>query len=264
VAVVAAVIVDTDEQWKPVEKYIYGLIEEFVPPEIQDGFVFHAHDLFHRFTKNLFDKKKHPFEAGPELLRRMLEIPGKFGLPITFGYVRTPEVHKHWFDPVKKVRVTRENLAAECHSEAYVRCVLKVENYMRIVAKPNELAKLIAEDSQLTKKAVEDAHTLLMGQNLRGNRANRFCDLSWGLQGGLPLDKIIGAIAFEKKTDTVLLQLADAVVYTLHRFHEGKPHNQAFVDALTQGNTMSLELNSAADGGGGFLISPIHAHFKKR
>lgn len=33
VAIVAAVIVDTDTQWKPVEKYIHGLIEEFVPPE---------------------------------------------------------------------------------------------------------------------------------------------------------------------------------------------------------------------------------------
>jgi hypothetical protein len=57
VAIVAAVIVDTDAQWKPVEKYIHGLIEEFVPPEIQDGFLFHANDLFHRFTKNIFDKK---------------------------------------------------------------------------------------------------------------------------------------------------------------------------------------------------------------
>jgi hypothetical protein len=131
------------------------------------------------------------------------------------------------------------------------------------MAKPNELAKLIAEDSQPTKKAVEDAHTLLMGQNLSGKRANEFYSLSWSLQGGLPLDRIIGSIGFEKKTDTVLLQLADSVAYTLQRFHEGKPHNQAFIDALTQGNTMSGQRNSSADGGGGFLIPIRHPHFKK-
>jgi len=257
VAIVAAVIIDTDEQWKPVEKYIYGLIEELVPPEIQDGFVFHANDLFHGRTKNIFDKKKYPFEAGPEVLRRMLEIPGKFSLPITFGYVRMREVRKWPDPPPKNVRVIKPDLASECHSEAYVRCVLLVENYMRVIAKSKELAKLIAEDSQPTRKAVEDAHTLLMGQNLKGERAKKFSDLSWSLQGGLPLDRIIGSIGFEKKTDTVLLQLADAVAYTLQRFHEGKPHNQAFVDALTHGNIAPLKRNESADGGNGSLMSPI-------
>jgi len=263
VAIVAAVIVDTDAQWKPVEKYIHGLIEEFVPPEIQDGFVFHAKDLFHRFTKNIFDKRKHPFEAGPELLRRILEIQGKFRLPITYGYVRMREV-REWPDPLpKNVRIIKKDHASECHSEAYVRCVLLVENYMRVLAGPKELAKLIAEDSQPTKRAVEEAHTLLMGQNLSGERAKKFCDLSWSLKGALPLDRIIGSIGFEKRTDTVLLQLADAVVYALHRFHEGKPHNQPFVDALTHDNMLPLHRNGAADGGNGLLMSPISPQFKK-
>src|SRR5438552_1795402 len=70
VAVVAAVIVDNDKQWKPVERYIYDLIQEFAPPDIQDGFVLHAKDLFHCWTKNVFDKKKHSFPQGPEVLRR--------------------------------------------------------------------------------------------------------------------------------------------------------------------------------------------------
>ena len=68
-ALVAAVIVDTDKQWKPVERFIYDLIQEFAPPEIHDGFVLHAKDLFHGWTKNIFDKKKHPFPQGPEVLQ---------------------------------------------------------------------------------------------------------------------------------------------------------------------------------------------------
>lgn len=172
------------------------------------------------------------------------------------------EVRK-WPDPLpKNVRIIKKDHASECHSEAYVRCVLLVENYMRVLAEPKELAKLIAEDSQPTRKAVEEVHTLLMGQNLSGERAKKFCDLSWSLKGGLPLDRIIGSIGFEKKTDTVLLQLADAVVYTLHRFHEGKPHNQVFVDALTEGNIAPLQRHETADGGSGFLMSPIHTQFK--
>jgi hypothetical protein len=271
VAIVAAVIVDTDQQWKPVEKYAYGLIEEFVPPEIQDGFLFHAKDLFHGWTKNVFEKKKHRFEAGPEILRRMLEIPCKFNLPITFGYVRVREVRPlddivrrlKQDSPGVPVRVITEDLASKCHAEAYVRCVLAVENYMRVIAKPNELAKLIAEDCDPTKKAIEEAHTLLMGQNLKGDRAKQFSDLSWSLQGGLPLDKIIGSIAFEKKADTLLLQLADAVAYILQRFHEGKPHNRPFVEALTQGIIAPLRRNDSADGGNGFLMSPIHSQYQK-
>src|SRR5947209_3817959 len=86
VAVVAAVIVDTDNQWKPVEKYIHSLVEEFVPGDIQNGFVFHAKDLFHGYAKHPSEKTKRRFEQGPELLRRMLEVPGKFGLPVMFGY----------------------------------------------------------------------------------------------------------------------------------------------------------------------------------
>jgi hypothetical protein len=254
VAVVAAVIVDTDAQWKPVERYIYDLIQEFAPPEIQDGFVLHAKDLFHGWTKNVFDRKKHSFPQGPEVLRRLLEAPAKFGLALTFGYVRRPEAAKYLTNVLTGEKRLKEGLAGEIHAEAYVRAVLPVENYMRTIARPGELAKLVAEDSAPTKKAVEEAQTLLMGQNLEENRAKKFLDLSWSLRGGLPLDRIVGSIAFEKKTDNPLLQLADACAYILQRFHEGKPHNQQFIDALTMGNTVPLHRNTGVAGGNGFLL----------
>jgi len=254
VAVVAAVIVDTDKQWKRVERYIYDLIQEFAPPEIQNGFVLHARDLFHGWTKNASEKKKRSFPQGPEVLRRLLEAPAKFGLAITFGYIRRQEATKYLLDPWTGEKQIKEGLAGEIHAEAYVRAVLAVENYMRTIAKPEELAKLVAEDADPTKKAVENAHTLLMGQNLQEERAKKFLDMSWSLRGGLPLERIVGSIAFEKKTDNPLLQLADACAYILQRFHEGKPHNQQFVDALTRGNTVSLSRNEAVAGGNGFLL----------
>jgi hypothetical protein len=262
VAVVAAVIVDTDEQWKPVERHIYDLIQEFAPAEIQDGFVLHAKDLFHKWTKNVFDKKKYPFPQGPEVLRRLLEVPGKFGLPITFGYVRRREATKYVTNLLTGAKRIKEGLAGEIHAEAYVRAVLAVENYMRVNANPKELAKLVAEDTAQTKKAVEDAHGLLMGQNLEEERANKFYGMSWSLRGGLPLDRIVGSIAFEKKTENPILQLADACAYILQRFHEGKAHNQEFVDALTCGNTIPLYRNTGVAGGNGFLLFG-ETHFYK-
>jgi hypothetical protein len=254
VAVVAAVIVDNDKQWKPVERYIYDLIQEFAPPEIQDGFVLHAKDLFHGWTKNVFDKKKHSFPQGPEVLRRLLEAPGKFGLPLTFGYVRKRDAAKYVIDALTGKKDIKEGLAGEIHAAAYLRAVLAVEDYMRRIARPGEIAKLVAEDTDPTKRAVQDAHALLMGQNLQQERANEFYDISWGLSGGLPLNRIVGSIAFERKTDNPLLQLADACAYILHRFHEGKPHNQQFLEALTRDNTVPLFRKTELAAGSGFLF----------
>lgn len=254
VAVVAAVIVNTDQQLKAVEKYLYELIEELVPPELQNGFFFHGKDLFHGWCQTRLSRTKQRLEKGSEILRRVAEVPGKFDLPIAFGYVRVrQEPRPERIHGIKINYVTDD--PAWRQSEAYLRAVLSVENYMRVIAKPDELAKLIAEDEPKTKSAVEEAHRLLMGQNLEDDRAERFYSLSWSLQGGLPLDKIYGSIAWEKKTDTYLLQLADTCAYVLHRFHEGKPHNQPFVDALTRGKTASRLGNSTAgDGGNGLLL----------
>jgi hypothetical protein len=255
VAVVVAVIVDTDQQWKPVEKYLHALIEEFVPVELQNGFVFHAKDLYHGWTKTRHEKQKQRFERGPELLRKVVEVPGKFMLPMTFGWVRKPEARKYStvysLDGSTKKHL-RKDFVPWCHSWAYVRAVLAVESYMRKTPDAQgHLAKLIAEDNPITKTAIEDAHRLLMGQKLDEDHADEFMSMSWSLQGGLPLDRIYGSVAFEKKTDTVLLQLADACAYVLHRFYEAKPHNQEFVEALTKGGSHTLQIHGAGKGGAG-------------
>src|SRR6266853_1816264 len=84
VAVVCGVIIDADRQWEPVEMYMRQLVAELVPSELRPTFVFHAKELFHGcFGKN----KDHPKEAR-ETLRRLLEIPLIFGLPISFGFHR--------------------------------------------------------------------------------------------------------------------------------------------------------------------------------
>jgi hypothetical protein len=268
VAVVASVIVDTDTQWKPVEKYLHALIEDYVPPELQRGFVFHAKDLYHGWTKSPLHKQKQRFESGPELLLKILEVPGKFMLPMTFGWVRKSDAAKYSIEVPSGKKRLRDDFVPRCHSEAYVRAVLAVENHMRVThADDGQLAKLIAEDTPVTKTAIEAAHRLLMGQDLSQDRSREFFSMSWSLRGGLPLDRIYGSIAFEKKTDTVLLQLADAVAYVLHRFYEAKPHNQEFIDALTRRGTHTLQTHGSATGGGNgfiFFVQPFHIVPKQR
>ena len=44
--VVGGPIVHADKQYKPLERYLYKMVEGFVPPEKRQGFVFHATELF--------------------------------------------------------------------------------------------------------------------------------------------------------------------------------------------------------------------------
>jgi hypothetical protein len=64
--------------------YVASLIEEYVPEEHRAGFVFHAKDLFH--GSHIFDPKKYPPERRGEALKKLVEIPNKFGFPTVYRY----------------------------------------------------------------------------------------------------------------------------------------------------------------------------------
>ena len=50
-AVVAGVIVEGDKQWRAVEAHLRTLVEQYVQPNDQAGFIFHAKDIHHGARK---------------------------------------------------------------------------------------------------------------------------------------------------------------------------------------------------------------------
>src|SRR6267378_1788655 len=86
VTVVAGVIINADQQWKAVAQHIRGLIEKYVPEQYQEGFSFHGKDLFHGSGRTPFDRRYYPANQAHSILKQLLHVPGKFRLPVVFGY----------------------------------------------------------------------------------------------------------------------------------------------------------------------------------
>ena len=76
VAVVAGIIVDADKQLKSVEKHVESIIADYVPEKYQEGFSFHATDLFHGGGRTPFDRRYFPIEWSHHALKKLLTVHG--------------------------------------------------------------------------------------------------------------------------------------------------------------------------------------------
>ena len=212
VVVVAGVIIDADKQWIAVKNEIRKLIAEYVPPEHQAGFTFHATDLFHGTGRTIFDRRRFPRERSHEALKRLLAVPGQFRLPIIYGYVRK-EVLASCFPPDEP---PRQRLAIT-HGLAFSLCAVAAEAFMRERAS-NEIATLHAENNTDTQKMIR-----LVRRSLGGKSKYNLAELmSKTAQRYLPIGKIVDEISFHEKDDAFLLQLADACALIIRYALEGR------------------------------------------
>ena len=152
VTVVAGVIVNPDKQWKNIEKHLAGLVAKYIPPEHHRGFCFHAKDLFHG-TKLLERNQGHA------VLKDILSIPSKFGLPLVFGTSRK----KQTGDTSLSTKKSRRWDASSNQAKAYCLCVLAAECYMQTRAGAEELATLVAENNTDTQRLIDRIHYIRAG-----------------------------------------------------------------------------------------------------
>src|SRR5581483_8259284 len=94
VTVVAAIIVNADKELKAVQEHIDTIISDYVPEKYQEGFSFHAKDLFHGSGRTPFDRRHFPLDWARTALKRLLLVPGTFGLPIIYGFAEKPSVYQ--------------------------------------------------------------------------------------------------------------------------------------------------------------------------
>lgn len=201
-AVVAGVIVNADFQWKQIEAYLKCLVTEYLPDT--DKPVFHASDIWH--GSRLFSRDKFP-DKWPRrmILLELCEIPKKFDLPVIFGYVPRAAFNAHFQRYTDKARL------AGSLGMCALQCAAGVERYMRRLEDKNEVAMMIYENNNNSRMYIRKMHNSLKNPSIAESA------LQADLKEYFPLERIVDTAHFADKSDTSLLQVADAVAFAVSR-----------------------------------------------
>ncbi len=107
--VVAGVVVNADEQLVKLESRLKAVVEEHLPPEKREKFLFHATELFS--GGGTFGRRNWPKEKRWSILDQLASIPAELKLPIVIGFVDRRHSHapKEW---KLKRRLAMDHLAA--------------------------------------------------------------------------------------------------------------------------------------------------------
>jgi hypothetical protein len=172
VTVVAGIFVHPDKQWREAQAYLENLRQE-VPEEIQEGFVFHATELFSGGKK--FDRKKWNSDFRWPILRKLVAGARLCKLPIVVAYNRKHPQEEGW-DPQAELFFR--------HAVAFHSCLRTANAGMKLMY-PSELGTLVAEDHPTMRQWLKQLPDML-----RETSAPEF------FTGPHPYDSIVDAIHF--------------------------------------------------------------------
>ena len=199
--IVAGVIVDADRQLLEIERRLAALVDKYVPAPFQDGFAFHAKELFNG-GKKVF--KRHdsdwPEEKRFEVAADLAKILKDLALPIALGQVDR-NLFRNEFEP-KSWAPYNQKVAA--HSVAFTVCSAHIELWMREHT-TNEVCMLIVEDNEEMRTTLRNVH--------RTHQTPNVAKLMGIETQILPFRKIKASPLFEPKDQSPPLQLADFCAY---------------------------------------------------
>lgn len=194
--VVAAVIINGDQQWKAIESDVAAVIARHIPEPEREDCILHSMDLFSGGKR--FPREKWPRLKRWEILHDLVELIPSHKLPVSYGLVRRDPNPFAAFGPM---RPEVQHLAM--HSLAFSQCATSIDYWMHRYARPEEVAMLIAEDAPRVKPGLKHALKMLRSPALL--QRNGVADIA-----GWPLTKIVDTLHFAGKSETPILQLADA------------------------------------------------------
>ncbi len=198
----AGVMVHNDMRWKAVERYLQELADNFALPEDRFGFFFHARDLFTGGKQEFRDK--YPLEKRHAALAALCAIAEKFSLPVFMYAINRPDYIAKYGAGKKPNDIITEQLM---HLSAA--CATGIEGYMRTRAEPDEVATLVYEQNGDKDEHIRTYHNFFRTdyaaaalREVKNPRLLRF-------------ERIIETAFQVEKTDSSLLQIADACAYVL-------------------------------------------------
>ena len=220
--VVAGVIVNADKQLKKVENHLLDLVQEYVPSDKQEGFYFHAKVLANGETGGVFDRKNYPEVRRLQALQDLCAIPKKFDLPVVWhASNRARVVKEHPGESIQDVTTLTQ-------SSCSIACLLEVEAYMRKLEDQEEVATLVYENTQHVPKHVKEVH------NYMRKRSATLAQHKSMWSKYVPLTRIAETAFYVLKEDSSILQVADAVAFTLNKQFREKPGNERFISQFRE------------------------------
>jgi hypothetical protein len=239
VCVVAAIVVDGDSQWRPLEIEMRRIIAEKVPINLRPNFVFHATDVFSGSKK--IDRTEWPQQERLDFLKEILCLPFVHDVPISVGI----EFKRDWSDVVdfKNLQIPGSkplNNNKFSHLLAFNNCMEKADLFLRKYLNGAEIGTVVAEDLPemkniltnfgLMQRGSENTFTLPSSMQ----RPNRMQELL----GKNPedytyrIDHIVDVPNFVKKGKAPLLQLADACAFAFRHCLSKKDYGDDLLLAM--------------------------------
>jgi hypothetical protein len=198
------------------------MADDLAPPEHRAGFAFHATELFSGGKR--YPREKYSKEWRWRVLDALVDIPHQIGLPILWARVARAEVGPggNWA-PNPKWEV---QMSPVVHGQVLALNVVLVhaERYMNEYAQPDELAQVIMENDDSSRDAFHAVQRILTDPNINKTLAPE--------HENFRLSRIIYPMHFEEKTDSSMLQIADACAFALKRWCMKTPEAERFYRPL--------------------------------
>ena len=218
--VVAGIVVHGDEQLIPLEEHFELLVEKHIPKSDHAGFVFHMKDIW-TGTKYYKDRETWPIERRIAIMEDLVAIPGRFDLPIAFGFVRRADfVKRH-----PQIADDTRSIDISSHAVVFSACTFVIDRLMREVW-PTEIVQLVAEDHEHARATIREVHALFRDQDriLREELTDEM----------LPLRRIRNSILFANKQESRPLQAADACAFFIRGHLRAHPEAERFYETLKE------------------------------
>jgi hypothetical protein len=211
---VGGVMVHGDREWPEIDSQIAALIEKHVAPDHQDGFIFHATDIYH--GSRYFDRRKPEWEDQAKrhaILDELAAIIEKLMLPVVFG---SYDKSKFGTPSTFIASLTAKAKGTAMQGAAVMDCLMFGDAWLAKYA-PNELATVVHEDGTPAKQLIKYSVRVLRSETLMekdglGSLRKTF---------DLPLKRIIDTVHFADKPGARPLQLADLCAFIIARWQKG-------------------------------------------
>jgi hypothetical protein len=217
-SIVVALIVHPDTQWRRLSGELKRLIQEDVPPQFREGFVSHA--------KDLTSQKKFPgWDGRYAFLRKVMQIPSRFNIPVCIGAVRRgTAIARGQVGNLKPFEID--------HLYAFILSMSWADKYLRqycgdemaqVIAEKHDLEKVLRAGVNEVRKYPLALPTIITGKR-DGNSIKRIEQNK--------VERVVDEVHFAAKADSPILQIADACAYGIRRFFAGESYGESYLEEI--------------------------------
>jgi hypothetical protein len=208
--VVASIIIHGDAQYNAVKHDLRKIVEKYISEKDRDGFVFHAMELFS--GGKYFTREAWPREKRWEILKEILSLAPHHKIPVCLCFLSRDDFNK------KSAEIgSQDELPERAHTVAFMSCVLTIDHWMRQYTE-DENTILVVEDTNEKKSRMKKVFGTL-------SKASDMAEIPLNIT---PVSRIIDTPHFVKKSESSILQIADAWAFLLRRKLLEKPDVEYF------------------------------------